>query len=59
MPGKSKHKSAERNTQRAKNAWNFFYCGSQAPYGHVSKRIKTYQKRSGHNEWTQRMTTSL
>ena len=27
-PGKSEHKSAERNTQRAKNTWNFFYCGS-------------------------------
>ena len=27
-PGKSEHKSAEPNTQRAKNAWNFFYCGS-------------------------------
>ena len=23
-PGKNEHKSAERNTQRAKNAWNFF-----------------------------------
>ena len=34
-PSKSEHKSAKQNMQRAKNAWDYFYGGSQVPYAHV------------------------